>query len=372
MNRKDARRELIETYQQSGSIGETARRWHTSRRIVRKWLRRFQAEGELGLQDRSHKPHFCPQQTPPEREQQVVSARQQTGYGPLRLAPYLQRQGVCIPAGTIRHILKRHGLSRPSGARRHPLYPAHWAWQSQSPFTFIQVDAKDIHDKNALGTALCHHLVTHDLPRYQYTACEARSRLRFLAYGYHLTQDNGLAFILLCTLWMRAHGFTEPVQFQTDWGKEFGGDNPEHIATLSQRFLAPLGGSLCRYPMGRKQYNGRVERSHRSDDEEFYRPYLPELQNVQQFLQFAARWIYFYNVCRPHLGDQMERAAPLDVLHRLRYNGPDSLAAFPPILLDPISSDLLLSCDPEVGTNLLAQYKALFVTACAKSVRTSC
>jgi len=52
-----------------------------------------------------------------------------------------------------------------------------------------------------------------------------------------------------------------------------------------------------RYPLGRKQYNGRVERSHRTDDEEFYRPYL----------------------------------------------------------LDPLSTDLLLSFDSEGGNDLLAQ-----------------
>ena len=33
-----------------------------------------------------------------------------------------------------------------------------------------------------------------------------------------------------------------------------------------------LRAQLCRHPLGPKGYNGRVERSHRSDDEEFYRP----------------------------------------------------------------------------------------------------
>jgi len=66
---------------------------------------------------------------------------------------------------------------------------------------------------------------------------------------------------------------------------------------LEKRFLSPLGGKLVRYPLGRKQYNGRVERSHRTDDKEFYRPYL----------------------------------------------------------LDPLSTDLLLSFDSEGGNDLLAQ-----------------
>ena len=43
MNAKKARRYLLKTYQETGSVCETARRWHTSRQVVRKWVRRFQA-----------------------------------------------------------------------------------------------------------------------------------------------------------------------------------------------------------------------------------------------------------------------------------------------------------------------------------------
>ena len=356
MNREQARRQLLKTYQETSSIRQTARQWHTSPQVVRKWLRRFQAQGEKGLAALSRKPHTSPRRTSAEQEQQVLQMRQKTGYGPLRLALRLQKEGCSVPAGTIRHILERHGVSRKPRQQRKALYPATWAWDADLPFSLVQMDTKDIHDKSALGTRLCHHLVTSHLPRFQWTACEARSRLRFLAYSHHLTQDNGLAFAILCLLWIRGHGFSGLVQFQTDWGIEFGGDNPDHVAALSQRFLSPLDGALCRYPLGRKQYNGRVERSHRTDDEEFYLPYLLNLENSDHFLQVAARWTYFYNVLRPHFGYDMHQSPPLDALRRLDYNGPDSIALFPPLLLDPISTDLLLACDPEVGNDLLAQY----------------
>lgn len=42
MTRIEAGFQPVTTYQQTGSISETARRWHTSRRVVRKWVRRFQ------------------------------------------------------------------------------------------------------------------------------------------------------------------------------------------------------------------------------------------------------------------------------------------------------------------------------------------
>ena len=52
---------------------------------------------------------------------------------------------------------------------------------------------------------------------------------------------------------------------------------------------------MSRYPKGRKQYNGRVERSFRTDDEELYRPFLMKIEDVDQFLSFAQSWQNFYN-----------------------------------------------------------------------------
>jgi len=48
-------------------------------------------------------------------------------------------------------------------------------------------------------------------------------------------------------------------------------------------------------PSGRKGYNGRVERSLRAFDEEFYRPYPLKMEEEGDFLNMVARWVYFYN-----------------------------------------------------------------------------
>jgi transposase len=359
MNSIEARKLVIRTYQETGSISETARLWRTSRQVVRKWVRRFQEQGEEGLKDRSRRPHHSPRQTPPEIEKRIREARKATRYGRERLALYLQRGGLDISPDTIRHILRRHDpIEKRDRKRRKPLYPSLWAWEVEEPFSLIQTDVKDILDKQALGPALWDHLRKHHLPRYQWTACDGRTRLRFLAYSHRLNRTNGLAFLVLILLWLRAHGITILVTFQTDWGQEFGGDNPEQIAALEARFLQLLGGQLKRYPLGRKGYNGRVERSLRADDEEFYRPYLLSMQDEDDTLNLAARWVYFYNVQRPHLGEGMDKQTPLEVLRRLGYNGPDQIALFPPLLLDEISSDLILACDPEGGNDLLTYYNS--------------
>lgn len=86
MNKAEARRRLVETYEATGNLSQTARLWGTSRPGVRKWVRRYQREGPSGLEDRSRRLRASPSQTPPKVEEMVVEARRKTGYGRKRLA----------------------------------------------------------------------------------------------------------------------------------------------------------------------------------------------------------------------------------------------------------------------------------------------
>lgn len=357
MTAQHARKKLVTTYRETGSIRATAQKWHTTRHTVRKWVRRFEAEGEAGLVDGSHRPHHFPRQVAQKLEQQVIQAREETGYGRQRLALLLRGRDVQISADTIRHILRRNGLVD-KRKKRKALYPARWSWEQEEPFRLVQVDTKDIRDKGALGTERVTHLDRRHLPRYQWTACDGRTRIRLLAYSHALNSTNGMAFLVLVTLWLRAHGITTEITFQSDWGQEFGGDNPDRIAWLQTKFLQPLRAQLCRYPMGRKGYNGRVERSHRTDDEELYRPYLLQIEDVPHWVQMANHWIYFYNTVRPHSGSGMNNHTPLEVLRELGFRGGDTVAYMPPIILDDVSADILLAFDPEYGHNQLTQYSA--------------
>ncbi len=76
----------------------------------------------------------------------------------------------------------------------------------------------------------------------------------------------------------------------------------------------------------------------------------------REFLAYAHRWVYLDNVLRPHFGEGMNGRPPLSVLQSLGYTGRETIAFFPPLILDTISTDLLLACDPEEGNDLLANY----------------
>jgi hypothetical protein len=103
-----------------------------------------------------------------------------------------------------------------------------------------------------------------------------------------------------------------------------------------------------------------VERSHRTDREEFYRPYLKKIPDAETLFEMAALWVFYYNVSRPHMGGGMAGHPPLGVLQAHGFSGAERIALFPPLLLDPIADALLLACDPEGGNNLLAHYKLWF------------
>ena len=121
---------------------------------------------------------------------------------------------------------------------------------------------------------------------------------------------------------------------------------------LEEKYYCPLGAHTARIPKGRKGYNGRMERSHRSDDEEFYIPLLLSINNEQGLLEKAASWEYFFNLVRPHYGSGMNGKTPFEKVKELGYDLPDRFALFPPVILDTISTDWLL----KTGNDLLAHY----------------
>ena len=77
-----------------------------SRQCADRWLNRFNEAGHDGLEDRSSRPHSCPQQTP-DVEEKVLAARREHRSGRDQLT-----FEVGVPARTITRILRRNGVLR--------------------------------------------------------------------------------------------------------------------------------------------------------------------------------------------------------------------------------------------------------------------
>lgn len=102
------RRLIVQRVRQDGwPVAHVAKAMGVSRQCAHRWLKRWDAEGEAGLEDRSSRPHTSPQRTPVEVEERVLDARRQLRQGPDVLGPTLG-----VPARTVTRILRRHQMPR--------------------------------------------------------------------------------------------------------------------------------------------------------------------------------------------------------------------------------------------------------------------
>ncbi|MBN9152356.1 MAG: transposase family protein [Micrococcales bacterium] len=124
---------------------------------------------------------------------------------------------------------------------------------------------------------------------YQYTAIDDCTRLRVLrAYPTH-DQKTAIRFIdhVLSKLPFKIE------KVQTDNGKEFGQIFHWHLLDkgINHVYIKPATPRL----------NGKVERSHRIDSEEFYRLLEGQvIDDVNLFNNKLQEWEDYYNYDRPH------------------------------------------------------------------------
>jgi transposase InsO family protein len=116
-----------------------------SRQCAYRWLRRFEAEGEAGLNDRSSRPHRSPNQTSGELEEQVIELRRTHRRGP----DWLSWQ-TGVPARTVTRILRRHGMARlceldpMTGERIRATRETTVRYERERPGELIHVDVKKL------------------------------------------------------------------------------------------------------------------------------------------------------------------------------------------------------------------------------------
>jgi transposase InsO family protein len=103
---------------------EVARDYRVSRQWVHELLRRYDAEGEAGLEPRSRRPRFSPTQTPDALEDQIVELRkaltdQGLDAGAHTIAFHLDKRMDAVPSvATIWRILLRRGFVTPQPHKR--------------------------------------------------------------------------------------------------------------------------------------------------------------------------------------------------------------------------------------------------------------
>ena len=266
----------------TGNVSKTCRYYGITRQAYYKWLRRYEEGGIAALRDRSSRPHVSPNATQAEVVGKIVYLRQTYHFGPHKIAMYLKRYHdlVLSPSGIWR-ILNRLDMSRLPASQRYRRHRDRWKrYEKPLPGSRVQIDVKFITP-----------LPGSRRKYYQFTAIDDCTRLRVLRVYDRCNQATAIRF--LDEVMARLPFRIETVQ--TDNGAEFQSGFHYHVLDrgIGHVYIRPATPRL----------NGKVERSHRIDADEFYK--LLEgvvIDDTGLFKERLREWEDFYNFDRPHGG----------------------------------------------------------------------
>ncbi|HEU0042659.1 MAG TPA: IS481 family transposase, partial [Jiangellaceae bacterium] len=235
------------------------------------------------FKDRSRRPKHSPRATHVDVVGKILYLRQHYHFGLAKIAMYLARyHDVAISNSGVWRILKRLDINRLPASQRYKRLDRRWKrYERQLPGHQAQIDVKFIAPIG--GDRRRKH--------YQFTAIDDCTRLRVLRIYPRLNQKTAIQFAdyLLEKLPFRVE------VIQTDNGAEFQGALHWHLLDrgIGHVYIKPATPRL----------NGKVERSHRIDAEEFYRMLDGVvIDDTQLFNDKLQEWENFYNFNRPHGG----------------------------------------------------------------------
>jgi transposase InsO family protein len=120
-----------------------AERFQVARGTVSKWVARYRAEGQAGLQDRSSRPARSPSRTPRRTEHRIVALRVTRRWGPHRIGYHLH-----LPQSTVSKVLSRYRvpllghIDLNTGVRVRKAKPVHY--ERVNPGDLVHVDVKKL------------------------------------------------------------------------------------------------------------------------------------------------------------------------------------------------------------------------------------
>jgi transposase InsO family protein len=263
------------------NVQEICRRFQVSRKTVYKWLKRMKSEGEVGLKNRSRRPHRSPRRTQVRLEGKIVKVREEhPSWGARKLRRILANRGETeLPANsTVHRILQRNGKIDPAEARKHQAYQR---FEHEAPNELWQMDFKGWF--TTLDRRRCNPLTVLD-DHSRYVVC-----LQACLDQQTYTVQQQL------TATFRSYGL--PQRMTMDNGAPWGNDL-EHRYTPLTVWLIRLGVGISHSRPYHPQTQGKDERFHRTLDVDLLRWHsFRDRMHVQVHFD---EYRHIYNRERPH------------------------------------------------------------------------
>ena len=247
------------------SVKETCKIFHISRKTYYKWRKRDFRGGGNSVHSKLQKNTKLTYEVC----EFIVKQKYKTNYGPLKMRMLIKKKLDIDVSTTIiyRFYLRRKLIRKPQ--RRNPWFaPIKHALAINEPGIGVQMDIKYVYEKG--------------VRKYQFSVFDPYTEM------YHFTVCDTKESKNAIKAFKRAQKYFKfkILSIQTDNGSEFRG--------YFHRWLDNHNLPHYFIPKSSPWWNGKVERVHRTMDEEYY-------QNVYRVWKSPLQWLEYYNYERLHL-----------------------------------------------------------------------
>jgi transposase InsO family protein len=279
--------ELFEEVYRLKNIDEACKRSGFGRSFYYKWWKRF-LESDLNpisLLEQSRRPLSSPTQITVKLEKKIKRYKEQ-GHGPRMIQGVLSREKIKLSTSTINHVINLR--KPPLKVKKIKLRKHRKRYELPTPGQRLQMDVKYVPK------------LVNDQRVYNYVIVDECTRIRFVKGYLEINAFTTIDFINKAKAF-----FPFPIScIQTDNGQEFTWylcrDNKNASIHLLDKWCEEQNIRHKLIPPGVKEHNGKVERSHRVDEQYFY--WRAPTDCLENFNYAQDKWINEYNYKRPHGG----------------------------------------------------------------------
>ena len=309
------------------------------REKISSWTHLSQKEIEtlwMFLLPLSRKPHSHPKQANLAEEAKTLSDFKQVKVGAKKLVMMLGRKKELwnLTIGRVKWIYKRNNLRVQKVRTKNGETRSLYNYRAIGAFEDMHYDTKVLADAKSLPEEIYDNFKNNEhLPLYEWNIIDVASRSRFIAYSRGKSSTFWLQFLVYTLSHLRYHGISRHIRVHTDGGVEFFSGS-ERKQWEWNTILAELDADIDCYNPNWDIRKNLIERSHRSDDEEFLIPFGASMKTRKQFMVQSQEYSDYWNTLRSHSGKGMEGRTPEEKLRALWIHNAWNILTFKVLHLD--------------------------------------
>lgn len=254
-----------------------------SERSIKRWLKAFRENGMSGLIPKSTRPKTQPNETAIRTKEEVIELRKKEKVCAKKLHWKLKKQGKIVPISTIGKILKDEGLVKKYRTKK---IKYKYIKVERCPGELVEIDVKYVPSP------------IKGKQYYQYTAIDTASRWRYLKIYDEQTSFHSIKFLKEVMKKFPYRIEAIKTDNHSTFTNYYVGGNKRSDLTIKSIHSLDLfcnNSNIIHYLIdkGKPTQNGKIERSHREDQEKFYDQ--NKFRNIPDLETKLKIWNNYYN-----------------------------------------------------------------------------